>query len=87
MSEKTSEKRVYIVPVKDSEDLCFTLRDYRGNLYVDMRIFFAAEEGGKKTVASKKGLTLRLGMIDEVQKGLRLVKEASAPQATAQSVA
>ena len=66
-------KSVYAVPLKQDEEIRFSLKEFKGNQYFDMRLFFKSQ-AQETMLPSKKGLTLGINTLDEVAKGIEALR-------------
>lgn len=69
-----SQQVVYKMPLKHDEEILFMLKEFKGNWYFDMRIFFQSQKDGTM-LPSKKGLTLGVGLFEEFRKGVDRLSE------------
>jgi|SRR3989338_6772636 len=60
---------VYRFSHKPDEEVRFSIHEYRGSIYVDVRTFFQPKDGDEMK-ATRKGLTLRRDFFDELKKGI-----------------
>ena len=66
-------KVIYQFERNNQESVCLTLREYKGRKYLDLRIYFLPVDG-TELVPTKKGLTLEVGLLGELEKGIQAVK-------------
>lgn len=59
------------------ERLRIQVKEYKGLTYVDLRVWFAAEDG--EYVPSSKGVMLKSGHVVEVAQGLLIASQAANP--------
>jgi len=59
------------------ERLRIQVKEYKGLTYVDLRVWFVAEDG--EYVPSSKGVMLKPGHVVEVAQGLLLASQAANP--------
>lgn len=60
----------------DAEEVRFSAGQYRDKHYLDIRIFFRPDKDAKQEmVPSKKGVTLPIDMLAEVEKGVSLARK------------
>ena len=52
-----------------------SLSRYKGNQYADIRVFYEAEDGSHKP--SKKGVTVSLDLLDELETAVKKLKKAA----------
>ena len=69
-----SDKTVYTIERNDGQEVRITLREYKGNQYVDIRMFFQPKEGGDM-IPTKKGITIPVGQLGELRKALKEVQD------------
>ena len=65
-----SDKTVYTIQRNDGQEVRITLREYKGNQYVDIRMFFQPKEGGDM-IPTKKGITMPVAYLGELRKALK----------------
>ncbi len=65
---------LYSFPKNEEEEVRFSIREYKDRRYLDLRIWFRTKEGEYRP--TKKGLTLSLGLLGEVMRGIEKVSEA-----------
>lgn len=63
------EKTVYKFSRKKDEEIQFTLREYKGNGYLDLRVFFKPKESGRM-LPTRKGITLGINSLQDLKKGI-----------------
>lgn len=68
-----TNETVYSFPKNENEEVRFSLREYKGELYVDFRIWFQARGGEFRP--TKKGLTLSAGHFGQVVNGIEKISE------------
>lgn len=61
---------VYRIQRNSDDEIQISLREYKGRAYVDFRVWFQPDNGGELK-PTKKGLTISLDHLGELQKGLR----------------
>ncbi|MBN1492777.1 MAG: transcriptional coactivator p15/PC4 family protein [Candidatus Omnitrophica bacterium] len=69
-----SQKLIYNIPLREDEEIQVSLKEFKGNMYCDMRVYFNAKDQDIK-LPSKKGLTLRTDLLDALLEGLTRAKE------------
>jgi len=69
-----SQETVYKIPLKHDEEIIFSVKEFKGNTYFDMRIYFQSKEDGSQ-LPSKKGLTVNIGLLEEFKSALGRVSE------------
>ena len=68
---------IYSFPKNETEEVRFSLREYKERVYLDLRLWFQTKEG--EYLPTKKGLTLSPEFLPELRKGLeKAEKEAGA---------
>ncbi|MFC1809527.1 transcriptional coactivator p15/PC4 family protein [Candidatus Omnitrophota bacterium] len=70
-----SQQLVYSIPLKDDEEIHVNLKEFKGNLYCDIRVYFYSKDQDIK-LPSKKGLTVRVDLLDSLSQGIEQVKQA-----------
>jgi hypothetical protein len=55
------------------EEVRVSLEEYKGNRYIDLRVYFKADDEFKP---SKKGLTLSPDLLPELEQAVQKLKEA-----------
>jgi len=65
-----SDKTVYTIQRNDGQEVRITLREYKGNQYVDIRMFFQPKEGGDM-LPTKKGITIPVAHLGELREALK----------------
>ncbi len=70
-----SHRLVYSIPLREDEEIQMSLKEFKGNMYCDMRVYFNAKDQDLK-LPSKKGLTLKIDLLDPLLEGLTKVKQA-----------
>jgi len=53
----------------ESEEIHFSLREYKNRHYLDLRLFFQPQ-GQREMVPSKKGITVSVEFLPELKRGL-----------------
>ncbi len=66
---------VYQFKRKADEEVRISLSHYKGARYVDLRIFYISKEDGEFK-PTRKGITLNLDLLSELEKGIAMLKEA-----------
>ncbi len=84
MTEERIKQTVYALNLKKGEEIQFSLSQYKGHAYVDMRIWFESKAADGKR-PTKKGLNFSLSKLTEFQKGLECLKQAGSKTFTASS--
>ena len=72
---KTMEN-VKIIQLKNDETLHFSMKEYKGNKYFDIRVFFRSKNDGNE-YPSKKGMTLNVAYLDSFLEGIEALKTES----------
>jgi hypothetical protein len=68
-----SQQLVCSIPLREDEEIQMSLKEFKGNMYCDMRVYFNAKDQDVK-LPSKKGLTLRVDLLDALTQGLTKVR-------------
>ncbi len=58
----------------ESEEIRFSLREYKNRHYLDLRLFFQPEDK-REMVPSKKGITVAVEFLPELKRGLLKFEE------------
>lgn len=69
-----SNECVYAIPLKNNEEIRMSMKEFKGDVYCDFRVYFESKEDSSK-YPSKKGLTIRKGIMDEFAKGVVLMQK------------
>lgn len=64
----------------NDEEVRFSVREYKGRQYMDLRLWFLPAEGGDLR-PTKKGITLALEYLPELKKGLEKSAKAASEMA------
>ncbi len=72
-----SQKLIHSIPLRDNEEIQMSVKEFKGNLYCDMRVYFNAKDQDIK-LPSKKGLTLKADLLEAFLEGLSRVQETLA---------
>lgn len=68
----STDKLIHAFDLAHDEELRFSIREFKGNEYLDMRIYFVSKEDGS-SLPSKKGLTLNLNLFKKFKEGINKV--------------
>ena len=63
------DQTLYRIPLKRGEEVHIRRREYKDKQYIDLRLFFTPKDSDQ-LVPTKKGLTLDLGLIEELRRGI-----------------
>ena len=70
---------LYSVKLRDDEYLSFSVKDYKGEKYLDIRLYFmtCSLEGTdhEMVLPTKRGITVKASFIDELMNGLTMMKK------------
>lgn len=66
---------VYQFARHEDESVCFSLREFKNRLYLDLRIFFQPKDSAE-LLPTKKGLTIVTDLIPELKKGIQMCEKA-----------
>lgn len=64
---------LYSFPKNEKEEIRFSVREFKGQVYFEARLFFKSDKGD--WLPTKKGLTLSLGHYSEFRKGVSKIGE------------
>ena len=64
-----SDVIVYRIPKKEGEEIRFTIREFKGKKYLDMRVFYKSQQGDV-WIPTRKGISPIVTLASEFQKGL-----------------
>ena len=64
---------VKMIPLKHDEAIHFSIKEYKGNKYFDLRVYFESKQNGQ-WLPSKEGLTLGTDLLDSVLEGVEALK-------------
>ena len=64
---------VYSFPKNESEEMRFTLREYKGRCYADIRLFYSSAEGVFHP--TKKGVTVSVEHFGQLVNGIEKLSE------------
>jgi hypothetical protein len=68
-------KQIATIPKNAREKIIFSLNEYKGKNYLDMRIFTANDNGGQD-IPTKKGLTLTVDLYPQFKAVMAQVEAA-----------
>ena len=68
------DKKVYAIKKNETDEIRITLREYKGEQYVDIRLFFQPKDE-EEMRPRKKGVMLTLFQFSALRKGLDQVKD------------
>jgi len=60
----------------DREEIRISFREYKERFYIDMRLYFLAEDRGEMC-PSKKGLTLGIDFLPEIKLGITKLEDVA----------
>ncbi len=63
------------LPKNAREQIVFSLNEWKGKHFLDLRVFLVGEDGGPD-IPTKKGLTLAVDLYPQFKKGLAQVEAA-----------
>lgn len=61
---------MYAIKKNDTEEIRIEKKEYKGREYIDIRIYFKAEDSDSM-IPSKKGITINPNQLGELAKGLQ----------------
>ena len=64
---------LFSFPKNDKEAIRFSIREFKGQVYFEARLFFKSDKG--EWLPTKKGLTLSIGYYGEFRKGVQKIGE------------
>ncbi len=64
---------IFSFPKNDKEEIRFSIREFKGQLYFESRLFFKNDNGD--WLPTKKGLTLSIGHFCEFKRGVTKINE------------
>ena len=67
-------EKVYSIERNENEEIRLTLKEYKSKKYVDIRIFFQPQNE-KEMYPTKKGITITVGQLGELAKGLKQLSQ------------
>jgi hypothetical protein len=65
---------VYTIEKRDDERVCFSVSEYKGSIYVSVRVHFRGADGTWHP--TKKGVTLRVEQLPELEAGVAALRMA-----------
>lgn len=65
---------LYTVEKNGTEEIRFSLTEYRGRKLVDVRVFYQNDEG--EWLPTKKGVSASVDLIEEIYTGVSRLREA-----------
>lgn len=77
---------VYSFPKSENEEIKFSIREYKGRFFIDLRLWFQGEEGGEWK-PTKKGVFLAVEHFGELKKGVARLEQGVARLEKSEKVA
>ncbi len=69
-------EQIATIPRNSKEKIVFSLNEFKGKHYLDMRIFQIPENGGGQDIPTKKGLTIPVHLYSTFKDTLQSVDHA-----------
>ncbi len=70
-----NQRMIHRFPKNPLEEIRVSITEFKRRQYLDLRLYFKADNGDY--LPSKKGLTLSMDLVDELETAVRMLKEAA----------